>query len=121
MESHHQPAPKIFKQDCQINFKQPVQKVHDFCRGLSPYPAAWCKLIDTVKDETKTYKIFGTKISEIDVKDASSIQSDSSGLLFPCKNQYLTVTEIQAEGKRRMHFKDFLAGNSIENLVISEV
>src|SRR5690606_35153387 len=36
-------APKIFKQDCEINFSQPVLNVHNFIRGLSPYPAAWCK------------------------------------------------------------------------------
>lgn len=121
MESNYKPAPKIFKQDCQINFAQPAQQVHNFCRGLSPYPAAWCKLTDTQKEETKTYKIFGTTLSDVKVNDNDKILSDASGLLFPCKDLYLIVTEIQAEGKRRMHFKDFLAGNSIENLVISKV
>jgi methionyl-tRNA formyltransferase len=120
MESDYKPAPKIFKQDCQINFTLPVQQVHNFCRGLSPYPAAWCKLTDTAKGETKTYKIFGTTISDIAIKDIEKIASDVSGLLFPCNDLYLTVSEIQVEGKRRMHFKDFLAGNSIENLVISK-
>jgi len=121
IESHHRPAPKIFKQDCLINFNRPVQEVHDFCRGLSPYPAAWCKLSDISKNETKTYKIFGTRISDKTASDDKKILADSNGLLFPCSENYLLVTEIQPEGKRRMHFKDFLAGNSIENLVISEV
>ncbi len=120
MEPHYKPAPKIFKQDCRIDFNKPVDAVHNFCRGLSPYPAAWCKLTDTHKNETKTYKIFGTFLSEETITNSRAILSSKEGLLFPCKGGYLTVTEIQAEGKRRMNFKDFLAGNSIENLVISE-
>jgi len=37
-------APKIFSDTCQIDFDQPIQQVHDFVRGLSPYPAAWTTL-----------------------------------------------------------------------------
>lgn len=121
MQPDFKPAPKIFKQDCQINFDQPVQTVHNFCRGLSPYPAAWCKLTDQLKGETKTYKIFGTKVSDQTVTDSGVILSNYEGLLFPCQDFYLIVAEIQPEGKRRMQFKEFLAGNSIENLTISTV
>jgi methionyl-tRNA formyltransferase len=51
-------APKIFKEDCLINWKQPMDVNHDFIRGLSPYPAAWCKLHHETKDELKTFKLF---------------------------------------------------------------
>lgn len=119
LSTDHKPAPKIFKEDCKIDFDQPVRAVHNFCRGLSPYPGAWCEFINTDKQETKSYKIFGTLKSEIEVKHRKSIESSSEGLLFPCEDSYLIVTEIQPEGKRKMNFKEFLAGNSIENLVIS--
>lgn len=121
MQVNFKSAPKIFKQDCQISFEQPVSKVHNFCRGLSPYPAAWCQLTDIAKDETKTYKIFGTKVSDLDTSNDRSIQANESGLLFPCEDKYLIVKEIQPEGKRRMHFKEFLAGNPVKNLVISSL
>ena len=49
-------APKIFKDTCQINWNQPAQKIHDFVRGLSPYPTAW-----TIFDD-KTFKIFKTEV-----------------------------------------------------------
>lgn len=120
MTDADRPAPKIFKQDCRIDFKQPCATVHNFCRGLSPYPAAWCSLLDTERNESKTYKLFGTRVSSIASK-GQSIQQDSEGLLFPCADTYLIVSEIQPEGKRKMHFKEFLAGNSIENLVISDL
>ncbi len=121
MQADFKPAPKIFKQDCLIEFNMPVQEVHNFCRGLSPYPAAWCKLTDTLKEETKTYKIFGTRMSDKPVDEADAILTDPEGLLFPCEDFYLIVSEIQPEGKRRMQFKEFLAGNSVENLTITRV
>lgn len=115
----HKPAPKIFKEDCQIAFDRAVKDVHNFCRGLSPYPAAWCRLENTEKGEIKSYKIFGTFVSSEPIADSMTIRAHADGLYFPCQDNYLVVTEIQPEGKRKMTSKEFLAGNSVENLVIS--
>jgi methionyl-tRNA formyltransferase len=119
-ESAMNPAPKIFKQDCRVNFDRSVSDTHNFCRGLSPYPAAWVKLTDNDGESSKTMKLFRTKPTSIRVKDNKNILKGENGLLFPCLDFYLEVVEIQIEGKRRMHYKDFLAGNSIENLKIIE-
>ncbi len=112
-------APKIFKPDCKINFNNTVQEVHNFCRGLSPYPAAWCSLVNTTKDETKTFKIFSTRKSTISPVN-NKLTSNEDGILIPCADFYLIVKEIQPEGKRKMNFKEFLAGNSVEDLIIKE-
>ena len=111
-------APKIFKSDCEIDFSKPVNQVHNFCRGLSPYPTAWCTLYNKEKNEQKTFKIFSTRITDIASVEENVILSDTEGILFPTSNYYLRVTELQPEGKRRMSFQDFLAGNSIESWVI---
>jgi methionyl-tRNA formyltransferase len=108
-------APKIFKEDCLVNWNQSVAKVHDFVRGLSPYPAAWCYL---QKDTTKmTCKLFGSEISEKTTDDNAKnrILADSEVLLFPCSDKFLIIKEIQLEGKRRMSVKEFCAGNRIED------
>ena len=42
LQDSHKPAPKIFKEDCKINFNQPLETIHNFCRGLAPYPGASC-------------------------------------------------------------------------------
>lgn len=118
MNTGMQPAPKIFKQDCKIDFSKDVQTVHNFCRGLSPYPASWCTLYNKDKNEAKTYKIFSTEKTESETTGSKELKATKEGLLFPCSDNYLLVKEIQAEGKRKMHFKDFLAGNSIESLSI---
>ena len=118
IDAEMKPAPKIFKPDCKIDFSKDVQTVHNFCRGLAPYPASWCTLYNKDKKEQKTYKIFGTEKTGIDTIDSLEIKSTKEGLLFPCSDNYLLVKEIQMEGKRKMNFRDFLSGNSIENLVI---
>jgi methionyl-tRNA formyltransferase len=105
-------APKIFKDDCQINWKQNSNNIHNFIRGLSPYPAAWTELVNTTKNESKTYKIFKSFVTEIPSKRDDLILFSKEGLLFPCLDTYVLVTEIQPEGKKRMNFKEFSAGYS---------
>jgi methionyl-tRNA formyltransferase len=107
-------APKIFKQDCKINFEQPAATVHNFIRGLSPYPAAWCTLVNHL-NEKKTFKLFKSEETNLPILTKSIISASKEGLLFPCQDKHLLITELQPEGKRKMHFKEFLAGNTIEN------
>lgn len=40
------PAPKIFKEDCRIDWTAPAAVTHNQVRGLSPYPGAWCEMYD---------------------------------------------------------------------------
>ncbi|MDQ3193616.1 MAG: methionyl-tRNA formyltransferase, partial [Bacteroidota bacterium] len=40
-ETAASPAPKIFKEDCLINWNQESSKINNFVRGLSPKPAAF--------------------------------------------------------------------------------
>lgn len=111
-------APKIFKGDCEINFSDSVNKVHDFIRGLSPYPAAWC-VLEHPKDGKRTFKLFSCQKTELPVNAKKELEISKDGILFPCQDTYLLVTELQPEGKRRMDFKAFLAGNSVEGWKVS--
>src|SRR3989338_206318 len=111
------PAPKIFREDCEIDFNRSCQDVHNFCRGLSPYPASWCTLLNRENGELRIFKLFTTRITQLPSEGQHNIQRDSEGLLFPCADFYLRVTDIQPEGKRRMHYREFLAGNRIDSFV----
>lgn len=108
-------APKIFKQDCNIDWNQKIDRVHDFIRGLSPYPAAWCSLKNSVKGEEKTFKIFQSEKTTTPSNGHASLREEIDGIYFPCSDYYLKVTEIQMEGKRKMHFKEFSAGNNVSD------
>jgi methionyl-tRNA formyltransferase len=112
------PAPKIFKKDGEINFKNNVQEVHNHCRGMYPFPGAWCKLTNIKTGEVKTYKLSNTLISVTPSRQKDIVSSNEDGLLFPCTDFMLIVKDIQPEGKRMMSYRDFLAGNSADDLRI---
>lgn len=92
------PAPKIFKEDCEIQFaEKTAQEVKNFVRGLSPYPAAWANL--TIHGQTfENVKIFAVEIA------------DKGELVVPCKEGAVSIKELQVPGKRRMDIKAFLNG-----------
>jgi len=108
-------APKIFKADCQVNWNQDALVVHNFIRGLDPYPAAWSTWVIKAGDAPKTFKLFSSELTAIPV-DEKSIKADKEGILFPCKDFFIRVKEIQPEGKRRMKSNEFLAGYSLDYL-----
>ena len=104
-------APKIFHETCEINFNQPCQKVHDFIRGLSPYPAAWTTL------DGKTLKILkSSKLIEHHNHLAGKFQTDGKKkLLISTIDGYIQIHELQLQGRKRMKVADFLNGYSLEN------
>ena len=100
-------APKIFKETCQINWNQSAEKVHNFVRGLSPYPAAW-----TILSE-KTCKIYQSEIGDLtnDESEIGDFKTDGKTFLaFRCADKCLTIKELQLEGKKRMGIEEFLRG-----------
>lgn len=111
-------APKIFKPMCEIDWSIPVEQVHNFCRGLSPYPTAWCILKNETKNEEKSFKIFRTEKTDLKVTESRQLVATKEGILFPCRDYYLRVTELQPEGKRRMNFKELMAGYNVEEFSI---
>ena len=109
-------APKIFKEDCEISWQETVENVHNKIRGLSPYPAAWTKLKNTKKNEILLVKLFTSKpIEKNSISLTGKLQEHDDGILFPCNNGSICITELQVEGKRRMTYKEFLAGNEIKD------
>lgn len=99
-------APKIFKDDCKINWIQPVEKVYDFVRGLSPYPAAFTHVND------KVFKIFSAEkqLSEPAIYPGGFLTDNKTFLKFACSNGFISVKEVQLEGKKRMSVEEFLRG-----------
>lgn len=113
-------APKIFKADCEIDWSQTAELNHNRIRGLSPYPAAWCKLWSLKKSVWITFKLFDSSLISIinsDRKDGPF--SCPEGIVFPSGNGFVLLKEIQAEGKRRMDYKSFLDGNDFKDLVFN--
>lgn len=104
-------APKIFKNDCIINWEQSMKRIHDFIRGLSPYPSAWCLFENINKKEIKSFKILKSKKTTIKVNNSSEIILNKTGFFIPCMDYYIEIIELQQEGKKKMNSKEFYAGN----------
>ena len=110
------PAPKIFHETCQINWNQPMKKVYDFIRGLSPYPAAWSEFEDA-KGKKQSVKIFSTSMVErvftaleLMPKPGEMLTDGKTYLHVMCQNGLLSINELQMAGKKRMPIADFLRG-----------
>ena len=109
-------APKIFKKDCEINWNNKSLHIHNQIRGLSPYPAAWCILFNRKKQEQFQFKLLASKLNNQSPKsDSKQLILGENGILFPCSDGFIAIQELQAEGKTRMNYKAFIAGNDVSD------
>lgn len=110
-EATLKPAPKIFKDDCRIDWSWEGCRIVNFVRGLSPYPAAWTPMyIDG--EERGSAKIFRVTFSASEHKrKAGTVESDGkSSLRVACQDGWVEIHELQVAGKRRMAVRDLLLG-----------
>ena len=109
--SELRPAPKIFKDTCRINWQQPVKKIYEFIRGLSPYPAAWTEIVSPEGVRT-VLKIYQTeKRLENHQLSVGTICTDKKTYIdVAVEDGYLRLLSLQLAGKKRLSIADFLNG-----------
>ena len=110
-ESTLRPAPKIFKEDGRIEWRDSITAIHNKVRGLSPYPAAWTPIFKG-GEECGSAKIFTTHIESQSMSVApGSLRSDGrSYLAVAASDGWVYIDELQLAGKRRMAIKELLLG-----------
>ena len=110
-ENTLRPAPKIFKEDCRIDWTKSVESIHNLVRGLSPYPAAWTPLY---KDDAEcgSMKIFTTHFEQCNTNATpGTIRTDGkSYIAIACADGWLYIDDVQLAGKKRLATKDLLLG-----------
>ena len=106
---HPKNAFKIFKEDTKINWNGNSETVHNFVRGMSPYPCAFTNL--KIGEDEKSLKIYRGKI-EIDAheKTPGTLEIDKHRFKIFTEDGFYLPEEVQLEGKKRMSVKDFLNG-----------
>lgn len=100
------PAPKIFHETCEIDWNQPVSKVYDFIRGLSPYPGAWTNFNGMQLKIFETQKVMTAKQENAGYFD---ISNKKEWKIYGTDG-YLLIKSVQPQGKQRMSSFDFLNG-----------
>jgi len=108
-------APKIFKDDCKLNWDNKIGDIYNLIRGLSPYPAAW-SVFENEAGEKLNLKIYKAR------KELSDTKSNIGCLLSDAKTYlkvavdggYIYIDELQLAGKKRMLVQDFLRGFDIK-------
>lgn len=105
-------APKLFRDNCKMDFSGSVDEMHNFVRGLSPYPTAWTSLQLPGQPEATVLKVFKTGKEKCTHQSAiGSVHTDGKNFLkIALPDGFIQLVEIQAPGKKRMDIASFLRG-----------
>lgn len=112
------PAPKIFKEDCRINWNAPAVTIHNHVRGLSPYPAAWTE-IELEDGKMLNAKIFKTSLADaVTTLRSGMVMMDGKHLYVASGDgKFVEILSLMPAGKKQMNAKAFLAGYKPVKLV----
>ncbi|SFZ91345.1 methionyl-tRNA formyltransferase [Flaviramulus basaltis] len=106
-------AYKLNKDNCKIDWNNPIDHIYNMVRGLSPYPAAWCTLING--DENLDVKIYSVEKELIDHPlENGAIVSTKKELKVAVEKGFIIIKEMKLPGKRTMDIKSLLNGYSFE-------
>jgi methionyl-tRNA formyltransferase len=103
-------APKIFKETCEIQWNTTAENIRNFIRGLSPYPGAWTTIAG------KTFKVFRASVADMpqNGQNPGQLVTDNKNYVyFKTKDGWISLDELQPEGKKKMTVEEFFRGNKI--------
>lgn len=112
------PAPKIFKEDCRIDWNKPAGEILNLIRGLSPYPAAWSELVFQNNGDAIRFKVFSGELTNSPTNnlEPGKLRTDNKKYLeVATKDTFLRITELQMTGKKRVSITEFLNGYKISD------
>jgi len=98
------PAPKLFTDDCKVDFDRPATIVHNNIRGLSPFPTAWALL------DGKKFNMYRSRVGPDTSLAPGELEMQQDQLLAGCSRGTVILEKVQLQGKKRMSGKDFMNG-----------
>jgi methionyl-tRNA formyltransferase len=109
-------APKIFKNNCRIDWNQSAANIHNFIRGLSYKPGAFTEIISPERTIFSLKILKSTFVNVNNSPELNKIETDNSHFLhFYCKDGYVDIKELQQAGKKLMSVDEFLRGFRLNN------
>ena len=98
-------ATKIEKSETRIDWTEPWQKVHDHCRGLSPFPGAWFELADVGR-----VKVLRTTAGSGSGPPGQVLDDQ---LTIACGEGAVRLLQLQRAGRQPMSAEVFLRGTPV--------
>ncbi len=109
-------APKIFKENCKINWDDSIENIHNFIRGLSPYPGAWTEMI--LNNDTFSFKILQSeKLLQKHSYPTGTIQIKKKAFTIAVKKGFIKIIKGQIQGKKIQHSLDLINGTANYNVI----
>lgn len=104
------PAPKLFKEDCHVDFSRPAGEVHNMIRGLSPFPTAWAEW------DGEKFNMYHSAPDgpNMDKLEPGSLFENEGKLYAACGSGSVELKQVQVPGSRKMSGSDFLNGHKAE-------
>lgn len=113
-------APKLFKADCRIDWRQSGMQIHNQVRGLSPYPAAVLELTDA-KGALQPIKLFETRFEPASDSGCQKLHTDGKkSLKVSVRDGYIHILSLQMSGKQRVSVEEFLRGHDVSNWKLAD-
>ncbi len=105
-------ATKLDKEECEVDWREPVEKVRNLIRGLNPWPGAYTYL-DGGRLKLYRSEIYNNKDNQ-SVKPGTIVHTDTSeGIVVQTGNGQLLLTKLQPAGKQKMAATDYLLGHEL--------
>lgn len=112
-ELEEKSAPKLFPDNCKIDWSKPLQDIYNHIRGLNPYPAAWTTIVNG--EEEVSAKIYGvSKENTSHSLDNGTIITSKKELKVAVTDGYLNIHQIKISGKKLMDAQSLLNGYQFE-------
>jgi methionyl-tRNA formyltransferase len=111
-------AHKIFKDDCMIHWEKQAHAIHNFIRGLSPFPAAYTYL-HLHSSEKQLFKIYRCSyVCEAHQYSPGTVESDGKTYLkVACADGFIFPEIVQVAGKKSMSVTEFLRGFNSDKIL----
>lgn len=115
-------APKLFKQNCEINWNRNCVEIYNFIRGLNPYPSAHCEMISRENKDMITIKIFDTEyiIENHNYHFGKVFTDNKKYIKITALDGFIYIKTLQLAGKKRLNIEEFLRGFNISSYLITE-
>ncbi|MGN8224860.1 methionyl-tRNA formyltransferase [Gracilimonas sp. BCB1] len=105
------PAPKLFRDDCHIDFNKPAAEVHNKIRGLSPFPTAWANW------NGEKFNMYRSRLGIAANVDPGELIVKDDKLLVGCLDGTVELTEVQLPGTKRLTGEELIRGYDVEGVL----